>query len=705
MSRARIPVAVGLLALALGGVAAALIDTSDHIANPGRAIALGLLVAWSFSLAGAFAWWRRPGHPFALLMIGAGLLSFFGSLTAAQSRWVFTLGLLLGSLSTALYIQAVLTYPDGRVRTRPDRAIVASGWLLVTVGPLIELLFVDPQGQCPHGCPRNVLLVADRPGVAHWADRGMNWLGIGLGIAVVVVLLRRYGAASVPRRRTLLPMLVASAVTAGFFVAQLVAEEISAPVAQTVHWGTMISLAFVPVAFLFGLLRSRLAGLSVGELLVQLGRGVEPGGLRDVLAHALGDPGLAVAYWLPTSGGWVDAAGGAISLPSPGSGMAVTEVEQDGRRVAALMHDPALLEEPGLLDAVSAAAGLALANERLQAELRAYVHDLERERDFSNAIVGTVPSLVIVFDTEGRVLEFNQACERLSGYAATEVRGRTIWELFVPPEERGRVAAALSPDALSADNENVWLTRSGERRLILWRNMAVRDGQGGVDFIVAGGLDITERKTQEAEVKAQRARIVEAADAERRRLERNLHDGAQQRLVSLSLTLRLARSRVRTEPAAAEELLDAAADELAQALAELRELARGIHPAILTDRGLAPALDALVARTPLPVEVDAAACEERLPGPVEAAAYYVVSEALANATKYAHASAVEVTIRRVDGCAVVEVHDDGVGGADPAAGTGLRGLRDRVEALDGRLTVESAPGSGTLVRAELPCAS
>ena len=205
-------------------------------------------------------------------------------------------------------------------------------------------------------------------------------------------------------------------------------------------------------------------------------------------------------------------------------------------------------------------------------------------------------------------------------------------------------------------------------------------------------------------MKAQRARIVEAADGERRRLERNLHDGEQQRLVSLSLTLRLARARVKEEPEAADQLLDAAADELSQALAELRELARGIHPAILTDRGLAPAIDALVARTPLPVEVHDG-LEGRLPGPVEAAAYYVVSEALANASKYAAASAVSVTIRRVDGRAIVEVRDDGAGGADPAAGTGLRGLRDRVEALDGRLTVTSPPGEGTTVVAELPCAS
>ncbi|MCC6223646.1 MAG: hypothetical protein IT201_09185, partial [Thermoleophilia bacterium] len=183
--------------------------------------------------------------------------------------------------------------------------------------------------------------------------------------------------------------------------------------------------------------------------------------------------------------------------------------------------------------------------------------------------------------------------------------------------------------------------------------------------------------------------------------ERNLHDGAQQRLVSLALSLRLAGARVRSDPAGTEELLATAGDELALALGELRELARGIHPAILTDRGLGPALEALAARSPVPVEV-ALPTGERLPGPIEAAAYFVVSESLANVAKYAGASAASVRVARDGGLLLVEVADDGAGGADPARGSGLRGLADRVEALDGRLAVESPPGAGTRVRAELP---
>ena len=202
------------------------------------------------------------------------------------------------------------------------------------------------------------------------------------------------------------------------------------------------------------------------------------------------------------------------------------------------------------------------------------------------------------------------------------------------------------------------------------------------------------------ELEASRLRIVEASDEERRRLERNLHDGAQQRLVALSVGLRLAQSRIRTAPEEAEELLGIAVDELNEALTELRELAQGIHPAILTERGLEAALEVLAARTPVPVELDVR-LDERLPEPVEAAAYYVVAEALANVVKHARARAAQVRATQVDGSAVVEVADDGAGGADPE-GSGLCGLRDRVEALAGALEVDSARGRGTRVRAELP---
>ena len=200
---------------------------------------------------------------------------------------------------------------------------------------------------------------------------------------------------------------------------------------------------------------------------------------------------------------------------------------------------------------------------------------------------------------------------------------------------------------------------------------------------------------------ASRARLVSAGDEERRRLERNLHDGAQQRLVSVSVALRLAQSKLNADPSGADELLEGANTELAVALEELRELARGIHPAVLTERGLGPALASLADRTPLPVALEHLG-DERLPRPVEAAAYFVVSEALANVAKYAGASRVTVRVAQDNGQALVEVADDGVGGADPQRGSGLRGLVDRVEALDGHLHIESPRGEGTTIRAEIP---
>src|SRR4051794_37644145 len=206
------------------------------------------------------------------------------------------------------------------------------------------------------------------------------------------------------------------------------------------------------------------------------------------------------------------------------------------------------------------------------------------------------------------------------------------------------------------------------------------------------------------ELAASRARIVEVGDAERRRLERNLHDGAQQRLVSLALDLRMVDVLLEKDPAGARERLGAAQDQLAKGLAELRELARGIHPAILTERGLGPALEGLRSRAPVPVEITEMP-EERLAAPVEAAAYYVVAEALTNVAKYANASNVTVSVSRSNGHAEVVVADDGVGGADPALGTGLRGLADRLEALDGRLEVESRATHGTRLRAEIPTPS
>jgi PAS domain S-box-containing protein len=330
--------------------------------------------------------------------------------------------------------------------------------------------------------------------------------------------------------------------------------------------------------------------------------------------------------------------------------------------------------------------------------------ELRRERDFLSMTANATPTLLCVVDAQGRITEegVNRAFGETTGYGDADARGRIFARLVVAPEDRERVAAALAEIAAGGPDrhhESTWETRGGEQILVEWTAIPLESAREN-QFLIAA-TDVTERKRQEAELRRSRARLVEAGDLERRRLERNLHDGAQQRLVSLSLSLRLAQSKLATDPAAARKILDGASLELAHALEELRELARGIHPAVLSDRGLGPALESLADRAPLPVELEAVP-EERLPGPVEAAAFYVVSEALTNVAKYAKASLVRVRIEQLNGYALVEVADDGVGGADPAGGSGLRGLADRVAALDGRLEVASPPGEGTRIRAEIP---
>jgi signal transduction histidine kinase len=203
------------------------------------------------------------------------------------------------------------------------------------------------------------------------------------------------------------------------------------------------------------------------------------------------------------------------------------------------------------------------------------------------------------------------------------------------------------------------------------------------------------------DLRGSRQRILDAADAERRRIERDLHDGAQQRMVAVAMTLGLAESRMETDPASAAKLIAQAREEAQLAVKELRELARGIHPALLSERGLGPALEALASRCPVPVEIRGVP-ERPLCAPVESAAYYITAEALTNVAKYAHACKARVELAIENGALRVQISDDGIGGADPTIGTGLRGLNDRVEALEGRLALESPAGGGTTVSVELP---
>jgi PAS domain S-box-containing protein len=330
--------------------------------------------------------------------------------------------------------------------------------------------------------------------------------------------------------------------------------------------------------------------------------------------------------------------------------------------------------------------------------------ELRRQRDFLTTVGRSTPSLLCVVHADGTVDEasVNAAFTRATGYDEEEVVGRVFWDLVIPEEHAAQARAAFLTAVRERKDvriETPWRSADGSPLLVEWRTASLADWREGAYLIC--GVDVTERTAQAEEIKRSRSRLVEAGDAERRRLERNLHDGAQQRLVTLSLVLRLARAKLRSSPDASDELLAGAEGELATALQELRELARGLHPAVLSDRGLEPALASLAQRSPIPVDVRLD-CDERLPHAIEVASFYVVSEALTNVAKYAHATSVEIHVQQTNTTLELEVADDGIGGAAAADGSGLRGLADRVHALDGRFRVDSRPGAGTRIRVQLP---
>jgi signal transduction histidine kinase len=577
---------LALLALGIvfAGFLVALVVTSDHEDMQLATAIVAPIVGLAFISTGVFAWWRRPLNRFGLLMTSVGFAYFLAGVTESNNSTVFTIASYVAPLYLVLVIQMVLAFPTGRLETLGQRAVVIAGYLVVF---LVRLPFFLLGGDVAAGLddPRlhNVLTITDQPDLADVFDYTSSFIAVVLLVATIVLLIRKRQAATAPQRRALAPMLWTGVVLVVLLGVSFVLDAlgVSSSVVNAVDVVALVAFAVLPFAFLAGLVRSRYSRAgAVGELIERLNNPEADRSLGQALADALGDRSLKLVYWRPSAGHYVTYDGRRVELPQPGSGRAVTEVEREGIRVGAIIHDASLADEPDLVRAVAASAALALENERLEAELRARLDELQSSR----------------------------------------------------------------------------------------------------------------------------ARLVEVSMFERRRLERDLHDGAQQRLVALSLQLGLAhRSLEAGDGRRAMSMLDAARDELTRALEELRELARGIHPAVLTDRGLEAALEALAERAPLPVSLDQMPAE-RLPASVEAAAYFVVAEALTNVAKYAGASNAEVRIGRNGGYAVVEVRDDGVGGADPAVGTGLRGLADRLAALDGRLEVHSPEGEGTIVRAEVPCA-
>ena len=526
------------------------------------------LIGGSFAACGLIAWHRRPDSRVGLLMTATG----FGFLLPAllrdlDSAAAQAAGHWLADVWALFFVPLLLGYrTGGRLPARID-------WVLVGAGA-VEILLLAPLWLVFATEPATLLTVAPDPEVARVIDTGQRALYLAISVGTAAVIAARWYAASGPSRRAMLPSLVGAGcllLWATLLAVDLVVGGPRWPVLLTV---TAWSLLAVPLAFLVGLLRSRLARGGLADLLSGL-RTMPPAELPAAFARVLHDPAFAIAY-PDGAGGFADAAGRPVELPGAAAGRSTTTVRHDAAPVAVLIYDRSFDDDPELIEAVAGVTVLALENRTLQAQ--------------------------------------------------------------------------------------------AEARL--------------------------------AELQASRERIVTAADAERRRIERNLHDGAQQGLVTLALQLSLIQRRIRDDPADAEQLVASASDQLAHSLAELRELARGIHPAAL-EQGLPGALEALVLRSPVPTELQIEP-GPRWPAQVEFAAYFVVSEALANVAKHAGAAAATVRVCRDGADAVVEIGDDGGGGADPASGSGLRGLADRVEALGGRFTVGDALGGGTVVIATLP---
>jgi PAS domain S-box-containing protein len=328
--------------------------------------------------------------------------------------------------------------------------------------------------------------------------------------------------------------------------------------------------------------------------------------------------------------------------------------------------------------------------------------------------VANIPGAVYrcACDSDWTMQWLSDEIETISGYPASEFIGSAVrsFASVIHPDDREQVERSVM-DAVDAGRaftlEYRIVRRDGDERWVLERGQA-QDAGDGRRWLDGAIFDITARREREiveaqlAEVHASRARILEAADAARREIERNLHDGAQQHFVSVGLRLQVWLSTHRDLDEAPREELNAVLADLRVGLAELRDLAHGLHPAVLSDRGLAHALTALSYRAAVPVDLRLGLADERLPITVESAAYFTVSEALTNVAKYAQASRAWVNVERRNGYLDVEVGDDGVGGADLNAGTGLQGLRDRVAAVNGTLDVDSRTAAGTILRARLP---
>ncbi|MEV1022911.1 histidine kinase [Streptomyces sp. NPDC050264] len=539
-----------------------------------------LAVGWAYVVAGLMAWRRRPANNTGRLMVLEGITWFFGNLQGTASPALFTFGAWWEALNMAVLLHLILSFPEGRLTTVLTRRLVQFAYGLVAVGGLLRTLLFDPATDTGatyldcRSCGPNLFFVPSWHGMFDTFDAVYHAAGWVISAVAAVAIVLRWRHASAARRRALLPAWIGIGVAVVFLMWDMLFYvvpwfgEVGSVAEQAVYLLSDLAQVAVPFAFLGGLLRMRLQRAEVSGLVIDIGTDPDPSKVREALVRVLGDPTLRLGLWREERDAYVDGAGREVSPEGTGR----TRVDaSDGRPLALLHHDPALLEDPELLESVAAALRLAL--------------------------------------------------------------------------------------------ENVWL------------------------------------RTRAKDVAT---RIVQAADAERGRLERDLHDGAQARLVFALMAVRRVQRGLADH---ADETLRAAAGEaessLRLAIDELRGIAQGIHPAVLTREGLAPALNALAKEAAMPVVV---AAEPRRYDPlVESTAYFTVCEALSNAAKHARARAVSVSARHQDGLLVVETVDDGVGGADTGSGTGLRGLADRLAAVDGVLHIHSPAGGGTRIRAELPC--
>jgi signal transduction histidine kinase len=678
----------GPAAVFAGAAAVALTLTSDHEEHPALTTVLLLFVSMSFVIAGLIGWMRRPSNRTGMLMVAVGYGVLATSLYEANYAVPYTIGTIVGSVFIAVFLHLMLAYPSGRLLSGSGRTLVVAAYAAAVVAPLADAMFPQDQTCKPHACPDNLVLVS-RDHAAHVTTTALSTVAaVILFAGAFWLLVGRWRRATPAMRRQLRPVYLAGGLSVVLLAIGFIVTPFSGAGNTIVSVALIVTFTAVPFLFLAGLLGTTLArSAGVGTIFSAVPERASPGEVQEGLRAALRDPTAEVAYWYEEGGHYVDVDGNRYELPSDTRNRVVTRLDYADSPVAAIVHDAALRDEPELLEAITGAARIALERDKLLVEVKARA---ERYR----AVLQAMPDLMFRISRGGVYRGYNAPNPR--DLLSDVVVGRKVHDRL-PKDLADRVleAGQAAVDRGRPQMIEYELEFSGETR-----NYEARFAASGEDEFLMIVREITDRKRQQAELEASRARIVAAGDDERRKLERNLHDGAQQRLVSLSLSLRLAQRRVRSDPDGAEELLEGSREELAQALEELRELARGIHPAVLTDRGLEAALEALAARSPLPVEIRGASCD--LPAQVEAAAYYVVSEALANVTKYAQASAVEVTVERRNGTAVVEVADDGIGGADPLRGSGLRGLADRVASLSGKLDVESPPGSGTRVRAEIP---